>query len=83
MSSSVLIDNKEEDILIIGKGPTQGLDDTSLTGGAQYLIKFSRSNRKFCLSLHYNGSNSFLFVNPSKMYHFKAKELEIKKYPLC
>ena len=83
MSSSVLIDNKEEDILIIGKGPTQGLDDTSLTGEAQYLIKFSRSNRKFCLSLHYNGSNSFLFVNATKIYQFKAKDSEIKKYPLC
>ena len=33
--------------------------------------------------MHYNGSNSFLFVNATKIYQFKAKDLEIKKYPLC
>ena len=34
------------------------------------------------LSLHYNGSNSFLFVNVVKIYQFKAKDSEIKLYPL-
>ena len=57
MSSSVHIDNKKKDILILGKGPTQGLDDPTLTAEAQYSITFSRSNRKFCLSQHYNVSN--------------------------
>ena len=52
MTSSVHIDNKKKDILILGIGPTQGLDDTTLSAEAQYSIKFSRSNRKFCLSLH-------------------------------
>ena len=40
------------------------------------------SNRKFCLSLHYNGTNSFLFVNAAKIYQFKVKNSEMKKYPL-
>ena len=75
------IDNNKKDILILGKGPTQGLDDTTLTAGAQDSINFLRSNRKFCLSLYYNGSNSFLFVNATKIYRFKAKESEIKKIP--
>ena len=35
------------------------------------------------LSLHYNGGNSFLFVNAVKMYQFKEKDSEIKLYPLC
>ena len=35
------------------------------------------------MRLHYNGSNSFLFVNATKIYQFKAKDSEIKKYPLC
>ena len=35
------------------------------------------------LSLPYNGSNSFLFVNGTKIHQFKAKDFEIKKYPLC
>ena len=61
----------------------QGLDDTTLTAEAQYSINSSRSNRKFCLSLHYNGSTSFLFVNASKIYPFKAKDHEIRNYPLC
>ena len=42
MSSSVHIDNKKKDILILGKGPTQGLDDSMLTAEAQYSINFSR-----------------------------------------
>ena len=82
-NSSVHIDNEKKDILIFGKGPTQGLDDTKLPAEAQYSVIFSRSNRKFCLSLHYNGSNSFLFVNATKIYQFKAKYSERKKYPLC
>ena len=82
MSSSVHIDNKIKDILILGKDPTQGLDDTVLTAEAQYSINFSRSNRKFCLSLLYNGSNSFLFVNATKIYQFKANDSEIKKISL-
>ena len=48
MSSSVHIDNKTKDILIIGEGPTQGLDNTTLTAEAEYSIIYSRSQRKFC-----------------------------------
>ena len=66
MSSPVHIVNKNKDISFLGEGPTQGSDDTTLTAEAQYSINFSRSKRKFCLSLHYNGSNSFLFVNAKK-----------------
>ena len=83
MSSSMHIDNKKKDILILGKGPKQELDDTTLTAEAQYSINSSRSNRTFCLRWHYNGSNSFLFVIAAKIYQFKAKDPEIKKYPLC
>ena len=66
-------------ILILGLDPTQELHDTNLTAEAQYLINFSISNRKFCLSLHYNGSGSFSFVNGTKIYQFKAKDSEMKK----
>ena len=47
MSSSVHIDNKGKDILILGKGPTQGLDDTTLTAKAKYPIKFTEQNKDF------------------------------------
>ena len=80
MSSSVHIDKKKKDISIYGKGPTQGLNDTTLTVEAQYSIKFSISNRKFSLILRFNGSNSFLLVNTTKIHQFKAKDSGIKKY---
>ena len=73
------IDNNKKDILILGIGPTQGLDDSTLTAEAQYSINFSKSNRKFCLSLHYNGSSSFLFINAKKIYQSKEKYSKIKK----
>ena len=38
MNSSVQVDNKEKDILILGKGVTQGLDDTTLTAEAKYSV---------------------------------------------
>ena len=77
------IDNKGKYILILGEGPCQGLDDTTLTAGAEYPINFTLSGKRFVLSLHYNGSNSFLFVNATKVYQFKAKNSEIKDYTLC
>ena len=83
MSSSAHIDNTGKDILILGEGPTQGLDDTTLTVEAIYPINFTQPNKRFALSLHYNGSNSFLFVNTTKIYQFKAKNSEIKDYTLC
>ena len=83
MSSSVHANNENKDILIFGKRRTQGLDNTTLTAEAEYSINFSRSQWKFCLSLHYNESNSFLFINATKIHQFKAKDYEIKRYPLC
>ena len=62
MSSSIHIDNKGKDVLILGEAPTQELDDTTLTAEAVYPIDFTQPNERFVLSLHYNGSNSFLFV---------------------
>ena len=81
MSSFVHIDNRRKDIVIFGKGPTRELNGTTFTAKAEYSINFSRSQRKFCLSLHCNGSNSFLFVNATKIYQFKAKDPEITIYP--
>ena len=82
MTSTVQIDNKKKDILILGVTPTQRLDDTTLAAEAQYSIDFSRSNRNFYLKLHYNGKNKSFFVNATKIYHFKGKDCETRKYPL-
>ena len=33
--------------------------------------------------MHYNGANSYLFVNGAEIYKFKAKDTEIVASPLC
>ena len=73
MSSSAKIDNRQKDILIFGKGPTQRLEH-ALSAEKMYSINFSASNKKFCLSLHCNGANSYLFVNGIEIYKFKVKD---------
>ena len=55
MSSSVHVDNKKKDMLILGKGPTQRLEHT-LTGEKLYSINFTEHNKNVSLSLHYNGA---------------------------
>ena len=77
MNSSAHIDDKKKDILILGKGPTQELEHT-LTAEKMYSIK-----KIICFSLHYNGANSYLFVNGAEIYKFKAKDSEIVASPLC
>ena len=77
------VDNKGKNILVLGEEPTQELDDTILTAEAKYPINFTQSGKRFALSLHYNGSNRFLFVNTKNVYQLKAKNSEIKDYALC
>ena len=77
-SSSEHVDNKEKDILVLGEGPTQELDDTTITAEVKYPINFTESEKRFVLSRHNNRSNNFLFVNARKIYQFKAKDSEIK-----
>ena len=47
-----------------------------------YSINFTKKSTKFCLSLHYNGANSYLFVNGTEIIKFKAKDSEILAYSL-
>ena len=60
------------------EGPTQGLDDTTFTAGKKHSVNFTEHDKKFCLSLHYNGANSYLFVNGVEIIKFKLKDSEIK-----
>ena len=80
MSSSVHVDNTEKDILILGEGPTKELDGTAFTAEAKYPFNFTQSRIRFVLSLHYNGSNSFLFVNATKVYQFISNKLKTKRF---
>ena len=82
MSSSTKIDNRKKDILILGFGPTQGLEHT-LSSEKTYAINFTESNKQFSLSLYYNGENSYVFVNGTEIHTFEAKDSEIVATPLC
>ena len=83
MNSSIHIDNKGKDLLILGLVPTQGLGENSLTAEKMYSINFTVTKKKFYISLHYNGANSYLFVNGTEIYKFKAKDSEIVPSSLC
>ena len=48
-----------------------------------YSINFTKSNKIFCLSLHYNGANSYLFVNGTETQKCKAKDSQIEATQLC
>ena len=76
MNSSTKIDNKKKDILILSKGPTQGLQHT-LSAEKMYSMNFTEHNKKFCLSLHVNGGNTYLFVNGTEIIKIKAQDSEI------
>ena len=88
MGSSSHTNDKKKSILVLGKGPTQGLEHT-LTAEKMYSIycfflfiyNFTVTNQKFCLNLHHNGANSYLFVNGTKFYKFKDSEIVVG--PIC
>ena len=48
-----------------------------------YSQNFTAVEKKFVLSLHYNGDNSYLLVNGKQEIKFKAKDDQIVKEILC
>ena len=83
MSSSVPADNEKKHVSILGEGPTHGLDGTTLAAEKKCSISFTENSKNFCLSLHYNGANSYLFVNGFETYKFKAKDSENVATLIC
>ena len=67
MSSSVHVDHNKKDILNLVEGTTQGLNGTTLTAEKEYSINFTENNKRFCLSLHYNGANNYLLVSGTEI----------------
>ena len=55
--------NRKKCSLTFGKGPIDELDDTTVTAEAEYSIIFIEQKKKFWLSLNFNESNNYLFVN--------------------
>ena len=59
-------DHKTKYVLVSGHGLIQKKDDTTIYAGNMYSPNFTVANKNFCLSLHYNGDDSYLFVNGKK-----------------
>ena len=76
MSSSVHANNKTKNILVLGKYFVQGLDNTTIYAKKLYSINFTKTNSKLCLSLHYNGANSYLLM-VQKFINLKQKILRL------
>ena len=83
MSSSLHANNRANSILVLGKDFIQGINGRKIYAENIYSTNFTVTNKKFCLSLHYNGDSSYLFVNGKEIINFKAKDSEIVPYPLC
>ena len=64
------------------KDQLKGLEQT-FSAEKMYSINFTVTKKEFCLSLHYNGANSYLFVKGAEIYKFKAKDSEIEATLLC
>ena len=63
MSFSSHSTNKANNIYVLGKDFVQGINDTTIYAEKNYKTNFTKPNKKFVLSLHYNFSNSYLFIN--------------------
>ena len=76
--------NKASNIYVLGKDFVQGINGTTIHAEKIYKHNFTTPNKKFVLSLHYNGDNSYLFVNGEEELKFKTKNSEIqKKFIVC
>ena len=83
LSSSVHANNKKSNVLVLGKDFIQGINDKTIYAEKLYSINFTENYKKFRLSLNYNGDNSYLFVNGTKIHKFKIKDSEIIAVPIC
>ena len=65
-------DNLKNDFLILGERDSFGIKRSFGAPGKKININFSKAKTKFCLSLHYNSNNSYLFINGIEIYKFKS-----------
>ena len=83
LNSFTHANNKTRRILVLGKDVIQGIDCKKCYVEKMYSTNFTVDNKKFCLSLNYNGDSSYVFVNGKEIINFKAKDSETLPYPLC
>ena len=83
MSFSVHATNRANNVYLMGTGLTQGIHDTTIYAEKNFYRNFTDFGKKFMLSLHYNGDDSYLFVNGRQELKFKAKTDQLIKEKLC
>ena len=83
MSFSVHATNRAKNIYLMGTGLTQGIHDTTIYAEKNFYRNFTHFDKKIMLSLHYNGDDSYLFVNGRQELKFKAKTDQLVKEKLC
>ena len=83
MSFSKHANNKANNIYVMGKDYIQKINDTTIYAEKMYYRNFTDPCKKFVLSLHYNGNNSYLYVNGNQELKFKAKTDQLVKEKLC
>ena len=76
--------NRANNIYVLGKDFIQGINGTTIYAEKLYKTDPTEKTKKIVLSLHYNGDNSYLFVNGIEQLKFKAKRIDndIKATPL-
>ena len=82
-SSLIHANNKANNIYIMGDLFVQGINDTTLYAEKIYSQNFTQPSKKFVLRLHYNGNDSYLFVNGKQELKFKVKTDQLVKEELC
>ena len=83
MSFSVLATNRANHIYLMGTGLMQGINDTTIYAEKNFYRNFTDFGKKFVLSLHYNGDDSYLFVNGRQELKFKCKTDQLVTEKLC
>ena len=83
MGFSKHANNTANSIYVMGKDYVQKINDTTIYAEKMYYRNFTDPGHKFVLSLHYNGDDSYLFVNGRQELEFKAKTDQLVKEKLC
>ena len=83
MSFSERANNRRNNIYVMGKDYVQKINNTTIYAEKIYYRNFTDPGKKFVLSLHYNGNNSYLYVNGNQELKFKAKTDQLVKEKLC
>ena len=79
MSFSVHATNRANNIYVMGTDLTQDIHNATLYAEKNFYRNFTNFGKKFVLSLHYNGNNSYLFVNGRQELNFKCKTDQLVK----